>query len=208
MHIGIDFDNTIVCYDQIFHAAAAERKLIPAETPKSKQAVRNHLRQSGKEAEWIVLQGYVYGVKLAQAEAFPGLTEFMKKFASQNIPLSIVSHKTKTPYAGPAYDLHQSATNWIEAHPDISSNITNFSFQETKLEKLRCIRSLGCTHFVDDLSEFLTEPNFPSDVTRLLFDPDRNNQDHPKYVRLHSWKDISANLERTILNGTNALNES
>ena len=60
----------------------------------------------------------------------------------------------------------------------------------------------------DDLSEFLTEPNFPSDVTRLLFDPDRNNQDHPKYVRLHSWKDISANLERTILNGTNALNES
>ena len=84
MRIGIDFDNTIVCYDQIFHAAAAERELIPAETPKSKQAVRDYLRRSGKEAEWIELQGYVYGVKLAEAEAFPGLTEFMKEFAKLN----------------------------------------------------------------------------------------------------------------------------
>tara|TARA_Y100001934_G_scaffold99055_2_gene122069 strand:- start:49248 stop:49874 length:627 start_codon:yes stop_codon:yes gene_type:complete len=208
MRIGIDFDNTIVCYDQIFHAAAAERELIPAETPKSKQAVRDYLRRSGKEAEWIELQGYVYGVKLAEAEAFPGLTEFIKEFAKLKIPVSIISHKTRTPYAGPAYDLHRSAENWIKARPDISSNITNFSFQETKIEKLQRIQSSRCTHFVDDLSEFLTEPGFPPDVKRLLFDPDNCNHDHPKYVRLNSWKDISKNLQRAIINEANALNES
>jgi hypothetical protein len=29
MRIGLDFDNTIACYDGVFHAAALERGLIP-----------------------------------------------------------------------------------------------------------------------------------------------------------------------------------
>jgi len=44
MHIGIDFDNTIVCYDQIFHEAAVERDLIQPNLPASKQVVRDALR--------------------------------------------------------------------------------------------------------------------------------------------------------------------
>ena len=40
MLIGIDFDNTIVCYDRVFHKAALEKGLIPADLPPSKGRVR------------------------------------------------------------------------------------------------------------------------------------------------------------------------
>ena len=34
--IGIDFDNTIVVYNNLFYKIALEKKLIPAELPKNK----------------------------------------------------------------------------------------------------------------------------------------------------------------------------
>ena len=49
LRVGIDFDNTIVCYDEIFHRVALERELIPRDTPKNKESVRDYLRQVGKE---------------------------------------------------------------------------------------------------------------------------------------------------------------
>ena len=63
MRIGIDFDNTIACYDGVFHAAAVARGLIPAEIPTDKTSVRNHLRAIGREPDWTELQGYVYGAR-------------------------------------------------------------------------------------------------------------------------------------------------
>jgi len=35
--IGVDFDNTIVCYDALFHRVARERGLAPAEERKAAQ---------------------------------------------------------------------------------------------------------------------------------------------------------------------------
>src|SRR3981189_2049974 len=39
MRIGIDFDNTIACYDGVFHAAALERGLIPSDLGRRKKTV-------------------------------------------------------------------------------------------------------------------------------------------------------------------------
>ena len=36
MIIGIDFDNTIICYESIFHEVAHELKLIPSSVEKIK----------------------------------------------------------------------------------------------------------------------------------------------------------------------------
>ena len=44
MRLGLDFDNTIVCYDGLFHRVAREEGLIPAALPATKSDVRNHLR--------------------------------------------------------------------------------------------------------------------------------------------------------------------
>jgi len=44
VRIGIDFDNTIVSYDTLFHRVALERGLIPISVPANKISVREYLR--------------------------------------------------------------------------------------------------------------------------------------------------------------------
>ena len=78
MRIGLDFDNTIVSYDALFHAVAVEKLLVPAETPVSKVEVRDYLRAIGNEPAWTELQGYVYGARMEQAEAYSGFFEFVR----------------------------------------------------------------------------------------------------------------------------------
>ena len=56
MLIGLDFDNTIVCYDRLFHRLAVERELIPPALTLSKQAVRDFLDRVGGTV-WTELQG-------------------------------------------------------------------------------------------------------------------------------------------------------
>ena len=46
--LGVDFDNTIVSYDCLFHRVAAERGLIPASLVATKGAVRDYLRRSSR----------------------------------------------------------------------------------------------------------------------------------------------------------------
>ena len=70
MVIGIDFDNTLVCYDRLFQQVALERGLIPVDFPANKLEVRNHLRKIGLENEWTEMQGIVYGPQLNEASAY------------------------------------------------------------------------------------------------------------------------------------------
>mgnify|MGYP001252235337 CR=1 FL=1 len=45
MVIGIDFDNTIACYDILFSKVAKEKNIIPKDSVyKNKIEIRNHLR--------------------------------------------------------------------------------------------------------------------------------------------------------------------
>ena len=77
--IGVDFDNTIVCYDTLFHKIALEQNLIPADLPQTKTHVRDFLRQEGKEDLWTEMQGYVYGKRMIEdAPPFEGVKAFFK----------------------------------------------------------------------------------------------------------------------------------
>ena len=49
MVLGLDFDNTIIKYDELFHRVAFEKNLIPADLPKEKNTVRNYLREKNIE---------------------------------------------------------------------------------------------------------------------------------------------------------------
>ena len=69
MRIGIDFDNTIVSYDALFHKVAREQGVVPPNTPANKLAVRDYLRQIGKEDLWTEMQGYVYGERMDEVRA-------------------------------------------------------------------------------------------------------------------------------------------
>lgn len=199
MLIGVDFDNTVVCYDQLFHRVAVEHRLIPVEVPVAKCHVRDYLRQSGKEEIWTELQGYIYGARMQEALAFPGVLDFFAHCTRLGVPVRIISHKTRYPFRGPAYDLHQAAYKWLADHGFFDSSRIGLSsrhvfFDLTKQGKLDRIAQVGCTHFIDDLPEFLSEPGFPGNVKRILFSPAEPIPDEYRFRCVTSWMEIDSLL--------------
>jgi hypothetical protein len=195
MHIGVDFDNTIVCYDALFHKVAREKHLIPADVPVNKSEVRNYLRRAGKEDAWTEMQGYVYGARMAEATPYPGALDFLHACRAAGVPISIISHKTKHPFLGEKYDLHAAATNWLEQQgffdpARIGLPRENVFFELTKETKLERIGRCGCTHFIDDLPEFLAEPAFPTTALRMLFDANNLYAEESRFVRAQDWGEI------------------
>ena len=174
--IGIDFDNTIVCYDEVFVRTAVELGLVPPEVATSKTAIRDHLRAAGQEDRWTELQGTIYGPRMPDAPPFPGVLEFFQACRAAGVPVAIVSHRTRFPYLGERHDLHTAARDWLARHgfhdpAGIGLPTDRVFFEETKEAKLARIADVGCTHFIDDLPELLAHPLFPKDVRRILFDP-------------------------------------
>jgi len=200
--LGVDFDNTIVCYDEIFYRVAVERKLIPDDLPPTKEQVRDYLRRVGREDDWTEMQGDVYGSRMAEVKPFPGAIDCITAAVKSGINVAIISHKTRTPYLGRPYDLHFAARGWIQQQgffdPDrIGMKETQVFFLETKQMKLEQISLSGCKWFIDDLQEFLLEDTFPDNVERFLFDPANSFTVDPEAPmrRFDSWVDIGRHLE-------------
>lgn len=198
MIIGVDFDNTIVCYDKLFYKVAIERNLISAEVGVNKSDVRDYLRRIGCEDAWTELQGLIYGVYIKEASFFPGVKEFLEYCKLQNIKTYIISHKTRYPFIGEKCDLHESAKKWIESQGlyDMKFGLDPSSvfFELTKEEKIDCIANTGCTHFIDDLPEFLTEIKIPNGIERILFDPHDIYENSTIFKRFNSWVGIKKNI--------------
>ena len=195
MRVGLDFDNTIVSYDALFHKLALEAGWIPAQLPVSKLQVRDYLRAAGKEDLWTEMQGLVYGARMAEAEAFPGAREFMRWARGAGHQLFIVSHKTRHPFLGPKYDLHAAARGWIEQSlRDDRGHLvdpSNAYFELTKEEKCARVETLACDCFLDDLPELLASPAFPKVVAPLLFDPDRHHAGNSLQT-VGSWSELQS----------------
>ncbi len=196
MRIGIDLDNTIVCYDGIFHRTARDRGLLEADVAVTKGAVRDYLRATAREPLWTEMQGYVYGPGMTGADPFPGVWDFIKDAQGRGVDIKIVSHKTRHPFAGPPYDLHRSALAWLQ-HQAALHEVRlrpgeDIYLELTKQAKLQRIGALGCDWFIDDLPEFLGEPDFPKSVNRILFDPAVQYASSADMRRVGSWDEIAA----------------
>jgi hypothetical protein len=190
MLIGVDFDNTIVCYDELFHRLAVERGLISEDFPASKGEVRDFLKMTGREDVWTEMQGVAYGRRMLDAKPFQGTLDFFAWCSGQGISVCIISHRSRHPYVGPSCDLHEAAKRWIEHYrfydrTGLSSK--KVYFEITKEAKLRRVGAEGCRLFIDDLPEFLSESAFPEDVGRILFDPSNRYPDEAKFRRATSW---------------------
>jgi hypothetical protein len=176
MRIGIDLDNTIISYDTLFHRVAMEQGVVPSDLPRTKLSVRDHLRAVGQEPVWTAMQSEVYGARLLEAEPFPGVVDFFAWARERDdLTLCICSHKTRHPYIGPPYDLHEAARRWITHHlvSDGAALIddSHVFFELTKEEKVARIAACDCDYFIDDLPEILTAPGFPRNTAPILFDP-------------------------------------
>ncbi|MEQ9519825.1 MAG: hypothetical protein RLN89_10345 [Parvibaculum sp.] len=199
MRIGIDFDNTIACYDGVFHRAAVERELVPEALGTDKNTVRNYLREIGKEDEWTKLQGYVYGARMDMVAVYEGFRNFVETARRADHELVIVSHKTKTPFMGPSYDLHAAAQSFLADQTLIGPGlVSNVYFELTLDEKVSRINQLECDVFVDDLPELLGHKGLSPKVVAYLFDPDehfKDNIDVGRPVHRHgSWGEITQSL--------------
>ena len=167
--------------------------MIPAEIPKQKNAVRDSMRERGIEEEWTRLQGEVYGSHILEAEPYPGMLATLRQLADKNIPMSIVSHKTRFPYLGEPWDLHAAARGWLQKQGFLDAKGLAWSedqifFELTKQEKIARILSLGCTHYVDDLPEILAM--LPTHVERILFAPNQYVQGQPDWKRMSAWQEL------------------
>lgn len=198
MRIGIDFDNTIACYDGVFHQVARERGLIPDTIASDKIAVRDYLRRIGREDDWTELQGHVYGARMDLVSCYAGFAEFMRRALAAQHALFVISHKTRFPYLGEKHDLHQSARNFLDAR-----NVTaaegiapaDAFFELTLQDKLARIAATECDVFIDDLPEFLAEAGFPRATRAILFDPDGHYPDGlwqgRQFERYATWQAIA-----------------
>lgn len=199
MQIGVDFDNTLVCYDPVFHRLAIARGLVPRDLPPTKGQVRGYLRGIGREEAWTELQGEVYGANILEAQPFAGALEFVTRARACGRQVYIISHKTRRPVLGEPHDLHAAARRWLAAYGFAAPGPGGLGPDEVYLEltkeaKLARIGVLRCDCFIDDLPEFLAEPAFPSGVRRILFDPGGETDADAAINRATSWAEVEALL--------------
>ena len=192
MRIGLDFDNTIVCYDKAIALLGEELFDLPEDVSRTKLGLRDHLREAGRESEWTTFQGQLYGPGMRYAEPFEGAVTTMQKLREAGHELIIVSHRSRWPYAGPRYDLHKAARLWIQDRLQKSGLFTDEKayFLETKEKKLELIADLDCQVFLDDLPDVISSPQFPTSTLGFLFKPDTKEAEISSSSIISKWQDL------------------
>jgi len=197
--IGIDFDNTIASYDELLFRAAVDRGLIPAGADRTKRAVRDRIRLlPGGEIEWQKLQALLYGPLMPGARQTDGVDDFIRWCRGAGITVFIVSHKTQyANYDETGTDLRTAALEWMAAQrffdaAGLGLRPGDVFFESTREDKIARIRTLGCSHFIDDLEEVFLEPSFPANVQRILYAPAAASRDAAAApaVVLRSWQAV------------------
>jgi len=191
--IGIDLDNTIICYDTAFRLAAQKFGLIGNDTILSKESLCNQIRRKENgEKQWQKLQGYVYGKGISNAEIFPGFYRFLWRCYQNNVKVEIVSHKTKYGHFDTSKTPLRSASNDFLSDKNIINNniqlIRKITYTDTLTDKLDYIRHSGFDWFIDDLVK-MVDPMIAKGQKSILFSP--NSQMHEAYSHtVNSWEEI------------------
>ena len=191
--LGLDFDNTLINYDLLFFKLALEKNLIPENLEKSKIAVRNYFLKNNVENQFTLLQGEVYGKHIEKACQSQGMFSALKNIKKKGIELVIVSHKSKYPFAGTQYDLHESAMKWMKKNnffstKGLSLSTNDIFFELTKEAKVKRIKDLGCSHFIDDLPEILKM--IDSNINKIFYNPSKIEVYDKKFKNLISWNHL------------------
>lgn len=199
MRIGIDLDNTLICYDHAFQRVAREEGLLPASFEGNKAAVKRALLEVRPDGyEWERLQGLVYGRRIDAAELFAGVAGFFDTCRAQGDQVVIVSHKTERAHHDPLLtDLRIAALQWMDSNgffdrARLGLDRRQVHFEATRDGKVDRIRALGCDVFVDDLAEVLGHAGMPGGCRKILF----GSEPQDEFEQCQSWKDVRDALYR------------
>ena len=199
-HIGIDFDNTIVLYDDLFYKYALKKKYISPETERTKIAVREYLISNNKESLYTKMQGIIYGNYILEAPVQVYLKSALINLRKLGHQISIVSHKTKYPIEGDKINLHEAAFKWLEENNFINKDILgndykNIFFEESLSDKINRIHQLKCDFYIDDLPKILYLIN--DNVIKILFNSNTNMKisRENKFINLDRWDKLVSIIE-------------
>lgn len=177
MRIGVDFDNTLVCYDRAFAIVGKEAGLLPADFAGGKEAAKRRLLHERPDGYlWERLQGLVYGQLIDRAEVYEGAAEFFRRCRERDgWQVYVVSHKTVLAHHDPLpTDLRESALGWMRRQgfferDGFGLDASRVFFEDTREAKVRRIGELDCQIFVDDLPEVLGHAAMPAGCRKILF---------------------------------------
>ena len=196
--LAVDFDNTIVSYDDLIHRVAAEMGLVPNGPVMDRLEIRQHIRQQPNgEVAWQKLQATIYGPRICEAKLIDGVEAFFQECHRRNSRACIVSHKTEySNLHGTGTSLRSAALGWMRDHRFFQSQglgltTEDIYFESTRTEKLERIKSLGCSILIDDLVEIFQEESFPTQVAKVLYDPHSVHPSIPGVKSVGSWEEIA-----------------
>ncbi|NER34663.1 MAG: phosphotransferase [Oscillatoria sp. SIO1A7] len=195
--IGIDFDNTIACYDRLFPKIATELGFVTGENIFFKSDVKEKILEKPEgDLLWQRLQGKVYGKYMLGADIFPGFYEFLYLSKLRGHQIFIVSHKTEFGHFDEEkISLREQALKWMQNKGIIGDSFVSIRkndvfFESTRQEKIARIKSLECTHFIDDLCAVLADDNFPN-IHKIGFRTNFNSSQEESIAKCSSWREIT-----------------
>lgn len=200
MIIGIDFDNTIIDYNNLFYTAGLSLGVLPGDVDCPKKSIRKYLIREGREQDWIKIQGLVYGKYIRNAKVMEGFSSFSDLCYNNSWKIFIISHKTRGSIAGENFDLHTPALYWLENNgiygTDIFGAVRGVFFESTRSEKIRRINQLNCDIMIDDLAEVLLHPDLSKEIIKILYDPAKRSTPNTEYFIVNKWDQINGIITR------------
>jgi len=194
MLIGLDFDNTIACYSDVFSLEAKFQGLVHQDWEGSKEDLKFLLGAlEDGQTKWQKIQGQVYGPSMHKATLFPGVARFLLRCRLEGHSVYIVSHKTKYGHFDKTKTLlRETSLKWMEDQGFFNKtlygiNKQNVFFANNQTEKVLKIKSLNLDFFIDDLEEIFLHHDFP-DINKILFSRSTLNQSNTKLF--NNWTDI------------------
>lgn len=199
--IGIDLDNTVVIYDDLFYSLACEQGLIAPGVKKNKTVVRDLIRGLPEgEFKWQELQGVVYGEQMHRACLADGFDCFVESSRAKGLGLVIVSHKTEFGhFAEKRINLREAALDFMRKKGFFDSAGFGFSehevfFESSRQEKINRLCELHCECFIDDLIELFEEASFPQGVRKILYAPHGCKKVDPTIKMCSHWGEITESV--------------
>tara|TARA_B110000008_G_C16949660_1_gene555839 strand:- start:154 stop:1785 length:1632 start_codon:yes stop_codon:yes gene_type:complete len=197
MLIGLDFDNTIACYNSVFSSEAKLKGLVNADWKGNKDELKHLLcaREDGQTL-WQKIQGQVYGPSMQKATLFHGLARFLFRCKLNGHKIFIVSHKTKYGHFDKTKTLlRQESLKWMDNQGFFDDHIfgikkNNIFFANTQNEKVLKIKSLKLDLFIDDLEEIFLHHDFP-EIKKILFNKPSSTDSDIEFF--NNWADIEKN---------------
>ena len=176
MIVGLDFDNTIINYNESIYWYAVNHGFCDVSVSRDKKTIRDRIRQlEDGEMKWRKLQAYVYGPGIMDGVLNRGVLEFVRACGEHKVKVYIISHKTKFAASDETGTrLRESALSWIRDTGFFDQTglcRKDVFFEDTREDKINRLITLGCTHFIDDLEETFREPSFPQNVVKILYAP-------------------------------------